>query len=1061
MRELLQFSATIILCFFAIPALPQVCLTPGQAFECVGAECEGTAGISSGQQAQVDEDSLRVKVRAIDSNLSTESSYGEVYGVVIEPDADLLVRANVRTTYAGFLTGFGGGSINFGEIDIRAVIRNLDTDELIGDVQIRQGRNEGTVGGGGPDAFENFFTGPLARKDVPFDEGQGILLQAGQSYGVGVAARARARGDAINNGESDYFTNNNRVVLDAIRLITWPDPNDPAFADDDGDGLPNIWETQGIRDCDDNVLLDLPGFGADPQHKDIFVEIDRLAGREPSARAIATIKESFSRAPVNAGGVNNPDGTAGINIWVDTGGLTDGGGALVGDNLGGGNEIAVADIPDPTGQFIPPINPGVGDFEYEIDIDGNELRDYYEVKQSNFDLIRERIFHYNISAEPRAEDGNNYPGGQAELNGDDSISFGLLPVILMHEVGHNLGLEHGGKGNENCKPNYVSIMNYALVGGIPRRMMDGNEQDVDNDGDAEARILDFSPPLLDGLNRGVAPIFSADEGLDESNLSEFRELDESDPINMTRFFRENGDAVDLAMDAAPDWDGGGNTGGFKEQDVNFTEDIPGCDDGEEGQTTLEGFDDWSAITMPITIDGIVEDLPENETDDTPVPEEGDPTEDQIRDIEELFNVIDLSVAKVAEPALVMAGQVVNYEITVTNNGPNAALEVMIEDTFPELVTPLDLPDGCEAAGSVVTCALDVIERGESGSITLSGQVAPRLPCTEVDTVPLVNMVTVRNGDWQDTVPANNEATAESEALCLRYEYAAKLVCGEPQGEARQLAIPGRYSTIVNVHNFQSRTIPFFKKLALAYPPLAQDEGEVLPIAIDTLDYDGALKADCNDIAERLFNGSLPNGFVEGYLVVQTPRRLDVDAVYTAGSPGAMRTLHIEEVTERDLRTGLSIEKTSLVLPIPLPNIGNLQLRAHLTLYTMTITNDGAVAAEALQVEDTVTLALGGAVAGAMTVLAAPVELPTGAQMSAITNTAVPATSSFTVDLPELLPNGQARIRFLAVSTIYVSDPGNTLNAAVLTNRAAVSSQGPDQTLIDNVVQTVDDLLSVE
>ena len=31
----------------------------------------------------------------------------------------------------------------------------------------------------------------------------------------------------------------------------------------------------------------------------------------------------------------------------------------------------------------------------------------------------------------------------------------------MHELGHNLGLRHGGVDNVNCKPHHVSVMNYV------------------------------------------------------------------------------------------------------------------------------------------------------------------------------------------------------------------------------------------------------------------------------------------------------------------------------------------------------------------------------------------------------------------------------------------------------------------------------------------------------------------------------------------------------------------------------------------------------------------------
>ena len=32
---------------------------------------------------------------------------------------------------------------------------------------------------------------------------------------------------------------------------------------------------------------------------------------------------------------------------------------------------------------------------------------------------------------------------------------------FMHELGHTLGLRHGGGDGENCKPNYLSIMSYS------------------------------------------------------------------------------------------------------------------------------------------------------------------------------------------------------------------------------------------------------------------------------------------------------------------------------------------------------------------------------------------------------------------------------------------------------------------------------------------------------------------------------------------------------------------------------------------------------------------------
>ena len=51
---------------------------------------------------------------------------------------------------------------------------------------------------------------------------------------------------------------------------------------------------------------------------------------------------------------------------------------------------------------------------------------------------------------------------------------------FMHELGHNLGLRHGGVDNVNCKPHHLSVMNYAYQ--FPNIVTD--------------RLLNYSPAAL-------------------------------------------------------------------------------------------------------------------------------------------------------------------------------------------------------------------------------------------------------------------------------------------------------------------------------------------------------------------------------------------------------------------------------------------------------------------------------------------------------------------------------------------------------------------------------------
>ena len=65
--------------------------------------------------------------------------------------------------------------------------------------------------------------------------------------------------------------------------------------------LEDHWEINGI-DMGGGVVLDLPLMGANPHHKDLFLELDWVPGFEPQRAEILKLKEAFAKAPINAGG---------------------------------------------------------------------------------------------------------------------------------------------------------------------------------------------------------------------------------------------------------------------------------------------------------------------------------------------------------------------------------------------------------------------------------------------------------------------------------------------------------------------------------------------------------------------------------------------------------------------------------------------------------------------------------------------------------------------------------------------------------------------------------------
>jgi len=215
------------------------------------------------------------------------------------------------------------------------------------------------------------------------------------------------------------------------RTATGTSPDNP---DTDGDGILDGDEVLGTA-----AGLDLPALGTNPLRRDILLEYDwfDLATSEcgatshrPSAEAIARVATMFGNAPVR-----NPDGTTGINIIQDYG---------QGGATGGGNVV-------------------VG---YDANLPGKFDATHAAIKAANFDPKRLGYFHYVLMAHRYNKTSNN--SGYAETIGDDVLvttqcarNPATVGNTIAHELGHNLGLKHGGFEDCNRKPNYNSIMNYT------------------------------------------------------------------------------------------------------------------------------------------------------------------------------------------------------------------------------------------------------------------------------------------------------------------------------------------------------------------------------------------------------------------------------------------------------------------------------------------------------------------------------------------------------------------------------------------------------------------------
>lgn len=225
----------------------------------------------------------------------------------------------------------------------------------------------------------------------------------------------------------------------------------PGNIDTDGDKLLDGWEANGYSG------VNLPGMGANPFHKDIFVEVDWMAAGDPDPGIshkppAAVIDESvamFAKAPIS-----NPDGVNGVTLHVDDG------------RLGGGNAIAHQEhLGTMAGS----------DYSWAA---------FDVVKAANFSSNRQKLFHYSVFAHDLAPELGSVSGISRGIPASDFIvSLGSWPSggdtnarigTFIHEFGHNLSLKHGGNDHGNYKPNYISVMNYAFqVTGLRKNGVDG------------------------------------------------------------------------------------------------------------------------------------------------------------------------------------------------------------------------------------------------------------------------------------------------------------------------------------------------------------------------------------------------------------------------------------------------------------------------------------------------------------------------------------------------------------------------------------------------------------
>jgi Tol biopolymer transport system component len=534
--------------------------------------------------------------------------------------------------------------------------------------------------------------------------------------------------------------------------------------DQDGDGLLDEWERLGVDvSGDGNVDLDLPAMGADPLHKDLFLELDWLVLEEPVPYVtdlrvcssdspirgapctsdascligsclfdrdpgIEEIRQAFAAAPIDAGvaGISNPDGLPGINLWVDTlqryeprayenrsavdqcrDGIDNDGD---GDIDAADRQCASRVLRTPSGQR-PESTPTLWECEDGIDNDGDGLVDAGDPSCTyGGDALGGGTV---ITADPDCLEGGFYDAKAA--NFDPQRRWVFRYAISGRDGGCGGGRGEIG-GNDFYDRNHdggtiMHELGHTLNlrhGGFENEHCKPNYVSVMNyDNQFGIRqnvggtILDFSPPRFPG-GRGAAILPT----LVENDLDDPITLDPTDTMNQMRHVHLFGAKVRRPLNLAYDFNLG-NPGQNVNLDTVGLSGQPSACKNSSANSTLVGSDDWSQIQLNFRTFGDAANGALNPEQDTPPDREA-----RLLMMEEV-NRVDLGLSVSHAPMPAVSGAALTFSLLVRNDGLNPADATIVRAELPASVTLDDTTAACAMTEpEVLECVLGTILAGE-------------------------------------------------------------------------------------------------------------------------------------------------------------------------------------------------------------------------------------------------------------------------------------------------------------------------------------------------------------
>ncbi len=522
------------------------------------------------------------------------------------------------------------------------------------------------------------FSGHSGRWAISESDVQGTIARGNGDHGVPEA-------------------NDGRIAQIEFEVFVGTDP------DRDGDGIPDAIENNGVRRPDGSLVADL---GSSPCRPSVVVWIDYMTGaadthsHKPKPEAIAMVRKAFDEAPIDKGACpygGNPKTTGADYVHLEGKPLAE---QTVmtfrrrdGDTIVPDSGFLAAKQENFPGELRPYAHYAIFAHDHTAGSSSSGLCCDDDGERKDFLVTLGSWRSTCVTAEPDGTldtapqdddvrigetidvgpdldcDTTATSGDEQWLNVGTGAADARVGTVLdqagtlMHELGHALGLGHGGDEKVNYKPNHLSVMNYSLQGGIPRGATPPGAA-------TPPRFVDYSRDALASLDKGR---LKESTGI-ASGLTDWTRF--VDPAGTQRWTSAAG-AIDW------DWSGGIDNGSERCSDGTsncVAVDLNSNNDAEEKPAVLKGFNDWAGLKYR-AIDSPTVD--ESNAAGHPQTRERNFVEAMRSDLGfSAFFDPDLAAKKVADKTVAEGGDEITYSVTLRNVGTGPAAGVSVTDTFP-------------------------------------------------------------------------------------------------------------------------------------------------------------------------------------------------------------------------------------------------------------------------------------------------------------------------------------------------------------------------------------------